>query len=44
MLQNKLALSPFDDKRHIRGDGIHTYAHGHFRIALEDEEEVEENE
>lgn len=28
---NKVALSPFDDKRIIREDGIHTYAHGHFR-------------
>ena len=42
MLQNKLALSPFDDKRHICGDGIHTYAHGYYRIALE--EEVEDDE
>ena len=28
---NKIALSPFDDKRHICEDGIHTYAHGHYR-------------
>lgn len=28
----KLALSRADDKRYIRPDGIHTYAHGHYRI------------
>ena len=26
---NKIALSPFDDKRLIRKDNIHTFAHGH---------------
>ena len=26
---NKIALSPFDDKRSIREDNIHTFAHGH---------------
>lgn len=26
---NKTSLSPFDDKRHILEDGIHTLAHGH---------------
>lgn len=26
---NKTSLSPFDDKRHILDDGIHTLAHGH---------------
>ena len=26
---NKIALSPFDDKRLIREDNIHTFAHGH---------------
>lgn len=29
--QNKVALSPFDNKRHIMPDNIHTLAHGHFR-------------
>lgn len=29
---NKTSLSPFDDKRHILADGIHTLAHGHFKI------------
>lgn len=28
---NKTSLSPFDDKRHILDDGIHTSAHGHYR-------------
>ena len=28
---NKVALSPFDDKRIIQDDGIHTYAHGHYK-------------
>ena len=29
---NKTTLSAFDDKRYIRNDGIHTLAHGHWRI------------
>lgn len=29
---NKTSLSPFDDKRYILADGIHTLAHGHFKI------------
>ena len=28
---NKIALSPFDDKRLIREDKIHTFAHGHYK-------------
>ena len=28
---NKIALSPFDDKRLIREDNIHTFAHGHYK-------------
>lgn len=28
----KVALSAFDDKRHIDIDGIHTFAHGHYKI------------
>ena len=28
---NKIALSREDDKRVIMEDGVHTYAHGHFR-------------
>ena len=28
---NKVALSHLDDKRIIREDGIHTYAHGHYK-------------
>ena len=31
-LQNKLALSPFDDKRCILPNGIDTLAHGHYLI------------
>ena len=27
--QNKIALSPFDDKRYITSDGIATFAYGH---------------
>lgn len=37
--QNKIALSPFDDKRYIRPDGINTYAYGHWRIKEEEKEE-----
>ena len=29
---NKIALSPFDDKRYILEDGIHTLAWGHYKI------------
>ena len=29
---NKVALSADDDKRVIREDGVHTYAHGHWRL------------
>ena len=29
---NKVALSPFDDKRYILEDGVHTLAYGHFEI------------
>ena len=28
---NKIALSPFDDKRLIREDNIHTFAYGHYK-------------
>ena len=28
----KACLAAFDDKRYILDDGIHTYAHGHWRI------------
>ena len=31
---NKVALSPFDDKRIIQEDGIHTLAHGHYKTTL----------
>lgn len=30
---NKTTLSPFDDKRYILNDGIHTLANGHWRIS-----------
>ena len=30
---NKIGLSPYDDKRYIMGDGMHTLAHGHHTIA-----------
>ena len=29
---NKIALSANDDKRIIREDGIHKFAHGHYKI------------
>ena len=29
---NKVALSPYDDKRHILKDGMRTLALGHYRI------------
>ncbi|XP_054720146.1 uncharacterized protein LOC129229795 [Uloborus diversus] len=29
---SKIALSPFDDKRYLLEDGIHSYAYGHYRI------------
>ena len=29
---NKVALSPYDDKRHILKDGMHTLALGHYKI------------
>ena len=30
---NKNCLSTYDDKRYILPDGVHTFGHGHFRIA-----------
>ena len=30
--QNKVSISPFDSKRYIQDDGIHTLAYGHWRI------------
>lgn len=30
---NKTTLPPFDDKRYILNDEIHTLAHGHWRIS-----------
>ena len=35
--QQKTGLSPFDDKRYILNCGIHTLAHGHYRIKLTSE-------
>ncbi|XP_078335323.1 uncharacterized protein LOC144626188 [Crassostrea virginica] len=32
LVLNKTGLSPYDDKRYILSDGIHTLAHGHHRI------------
>ena len=32
---NKIALSANDDKRVIREDGIHTFAHGHAALAAD---------
>ena len=29
---NKTSLSPYDDKRYVMEDGIHTLAHGHYKI------------
>ena len=33
MCMNKISISPFDSKRWIAEDGIHTAAYGHFRLA-----------
>ena len=33
MCMNKISISPFDTKRWIAEDGIHTLAYGHFRQA-----------
>jgi len=30
---NKISLSPYDDKRHILKDRVHTLAHGHYKIS-----------
>ena len=30
--QHKLALSPFDDKRHVLEDGVHTLPYGHYSL------------
>ena len=32
MCMNKISISPFDTKRWIAGDGIHTLAYGHRAI------------
>ena len=32
MCMNKISISPFDTKRWIAGDGIHTLAYGHRTI------------
>ena len=31
---NKIALSPYDDKRFILEDGVSTMAHGHYKINI----------
>ena len=36
--QNKISLSPFDDKRCLKKDGISSYAYGHIKIEEEEEE------
>ena len=33
MCMNKISISPFDTKRWIADDGVHTLAYGHFRLA-----------
>ena len=33
MLMKKISISPFDTKRWISEDGVHTLAYGHFRLA-----------
>ena len=38
LAQNKITLSPFDDKRFILKDGITSYAYGHYKILEEDED------
>ena len=31
---NKIGLSPYDDKRFVLNDKIHTYAYGHYKSVL----------
>jgi hypothetical protein len=31
---NKVALSADDDKRIIMKDGVHTFAHGHYKLRM----------
>ena len=38
----KRGLCAFDDKRFLQADGIHTYAHGHYKIRKEQVVEVSE--
>ena len=33
--QNKISLSPFDDKRYVLMNGMDTLAHGHYKISEE---------
>lgn len=37
--QERIALSAVDDKRWVLNDNIHTYAHGHYAIAQNDEDD-----
>ena len=37
LAQNKITLSPFDDKRFILEDGITSYAYGHYKILEEND-------
>lgn len=39
---NKLGLSPFDDKRYLLDDGITSLAYGHYKIAHENEQPMEQ--
>jgi hypothetical protein len=39
--QRKVALSSFDDKRHLLPEGITSYAHGHHRIREEGDDAAE---
>jgi len=33
VVNNKITLSAFDDKRYLLEDGIHSYAYGHYQIS-----------
>ncbi|KAF4531833.1 hypothetical protein B566_EDAN000859 [Ephemera danica] len=39
--QHKLSISGHDDKRYIREDKINTFAHGHYRISLNENNRID---
>ena len=42
-LQEKVALSAFDDKRYILDDGIHTRAYGHYRNKAQQQQQQQQH-